>query len=738
TSDPGFGMILPPRTNALPGAEEYGTMLEIKSVQMLPDGRSMVETKGTYRFRIAEKGTLDGYMVARIVRIDDLPDDADDLLEQTLTVPQQGLAPEPTVEQLMETCREFYDQLKDGTAPWVVQQLNSTYGPMPEDPSTFGFWMAVPVLTVADTTTPGSNPPEEQSSAVPANPGGANHSAPGQVPEATAKHPSKSRVLNLQAVAQHDLPLRGADHLATTGRTNFSRSSAPEPPEPTEKNVPQDLSATLPSCPIERLGPELLETIFLCLVELNVTGHREQAQNQMLVKTLVLVCRRWSAVAARLALVTIEIEGQRSVDRVIEHAKKLSNTQGGRAPTRVLEISDQGEGTFHRLPELIELFGKTLYKLKLNGKQTRWDSPKVEGRFPPAIEGKVYLPVLRTLEVWYVTPATAQECLRHIDPTTIREMILGVARVGSPVEGYLNGQVFPRLQELLLGKLLFGEEAPWEDLKTAAPALKSLHIAASDSTISELVAHLRTKWPGMLKCLEVGVWDMSESMMRDDPAVCELIELATEKKLEDFELEVESEFGPRTLYKLELNGTRRQWHQPYAEGSFPPTIEGQVHFPMLQTLIIWEVAPATVQECLRNVDPTKVKDMGLSVPRAGSPEEGYLNGQVFPRLKTLKLGMLLFGGESPYEDLKTATPALQSLRIAASYVNIADLVARMRRNWPGKLKCLDVGVWDMFETLTRGDLAVREFAELAKGKKLDHFVLGGAGVDETEAEGKFG
>lgn len=143
TSDPAFGMLLPPRTNALPGAEEYGTMLEIKSVQMLPDGRSMVETKGTYRFRIAEKGTLDGYMVARTVRIDDLPDDADDLLERTLTVPQQGLAPEPTVEQLMETCREFYDQLKDGTAPWVVQQLNSTYGPMPEDPSTFGFWMAV-------------------------------------------------------------------------------------------------------------------------------------------------------------------------------------------------------------------------------------------------------------------------------------------------------------------------------------------------------------------------------------------------------------------------------------------------------------------------------------------------------------------------------------------------------------------------------------------------------------------
>ncbi len=41
-------------------------MLEIQSVQMLPDGRSMVETKGTHRFKILEKGILDGYVVARI------------------------------------------------------------------------------------------------------------------------------------------------------------------------------------------------------------------------------------------------------------------------------------------------------------------------------------------------------------------------------------------------------------------------------------------------------------------------------------------------------------------------------------------------------------------------------------------------------------------------------------------------------------------------------------------------
>lgn len=49
---------------------------------------------------------------------------------------------EPSVEELMQTCRDFYEQLKTGTAPWVVQQLNSTYGTMPADPSTFSYWMA--------------------------------------------------------------------------------------------------------------------------------------------------------------------------------------------------------------------------------------------------------------------------------------------------------------------------------------------------------------------------------------------------------------------------------------------------------------------------------------------------------------------------------------------------------------------------------------------------------------------
>jgi len=61
---PRFGMVMSPK----PGAPQvdYGTILEIRSVKMLPDGRSYVETWGSTRFRILERGTLDGYMVARI------------------------------------------------------------------------------------------------------------------------------------------------------------------------------------------------------------------------------------------------------------------------------------------------------------------------------------------------------------------------------------------------------------------------------------------------------------------------------------------------------------------------------------------------------------------------------------------------------------------------------------------------------------------------------------------------
>lgn len=70
-----FGMVMPSRRvdSRTPGLSEYGTMLEIKSCQLLLDGRSMLETVGRRRFRLLEAGSLDGYTTGRIEYIDDDP-----------------------------------------------------------------------------------------------------------------------------------------------------------------------------------------------------------------------------------------------------------------------------------------------------------------------------------------------------------------------------------------------------------------------------------------------------------------------------------------------------------------------------------------------------------------------------------------------------------------------------------------------------------------------------------------
>ncbi|KAI0650698.1 PUA-like domain-containing protein [Trametes meyenii] len=209
---PCFGMIPPPRSapSSTAGASstgnDYGTMLAIRNVQMLPDGRSLVETWGTWRFRIMERGTLDGYTVARIERIEDYEEELDDgavppgefsaddrregaspssarshpgaihtppassepterpshrrdhephtrpgdngvsedkVAEGSRATSGPSQAPRaPTNAELMAKCHAFIDQMREGT-PWVVQHLNNNYVPMPSDPASFSFWMAL-------------------------------------------------------------------------------------------------------------------------------------------------------------------------------------------------------------------------------------------------------------------------------------------------------------------------------------------------------------------------------------------------------------------------------------------------------------------------------------------------------------------------------------------------------------------------------------------------------------------
>ncbi|KAG9050446.1 hypothetical protein FS837_005251 [Tulasnella sp. UAMH 9824] len=287
-------------------------------------------------------------------------------------------------------------------------------------------------------------------------------------------------------------------------------------------------------CYIRSLPNELLEKILLELIGLGSSSH---SWNEYIVGELAKVCQRWAAVASRLALVNVRVEAQYSSDKVIERAYKLSKAQGGWTPTQVLQVShDSLEGPLYRFAELVQLFGRTVDTLKVHCRPG-YDDKASEGSFPPAIVGTIFFPMLRTLSLSEISPATAQECLRNVDPTKLRDMNLNLTIEPSPAEGYLNGIVFPQLEHLELRVRLVGGTT-FDDLKTATPALKSLEIEISNTRMSEFVAHMRSKWPGMLKHLDLTVRGRDKSVTSHHPAVREFLGLAKEKGVESFDMYV--------------------------------------------------------------------------------------------------------------------------------------------------------------------------------------------------------
>ncbi|GAA5873724.1 hypothetical protein JCM3774_000150 [Rhodotorula dairenensis] len=180
TPDRSFGMLLPVRNASTPDAiNEYGTMLRITSCQMLEDGRLILETIGTYRFRLLERTMIDGYNVGRVERVEDVSPEQEAELEAAAlahndspefqeawsqpddpaTAPTIGGARpsrppmtgnvELSIDQLMEICLDFIRTLRAQSAPWILERLNRTVGEMPTNPHDFS-WFAAEVFPVED------------------------------------------------------------------------------------------------------------------------------------------------------------------------------------------------------------------------------------------------------------------------------------------------------------------------------------------------------------------------------------------------------------------------------------------------------------------------------------------------------------------------------------------------------------------------------------------------------------
>ncbi|RDL35382.1 uncharacterized protein BP5553_07313 [Venustampulla echinocandica] len=150
---------------------QYGTLLHIVNMHLLPDGRSLIETVGVSRFRVVKHGLLDGYTVGKIERIDDISIAAEEALEAAETgnlanrrnAPSQGHfgahshhsstrnepQPPPVMEldtmstqDLMGVGTAFVKRMREQSAPWLHNRVYAAYGDCPDDPALFPWWFA--------------------------------------------------------------------------------------------------------------------------------------------------------------------------------------------------------------------------------------------------------------------------------------------------------------------------------------------------------------------------------------------------------------------------------------------------------------------------------------------------------------------------------------------------------------------------------------------------------------------
>jgi Lon protease-like protein len=157
---------------------QYGTLLHIVNMHLMPDGRSIIETVGVSRFRVLRYGSLDGYTVGKIERIDDMSIAAEEALEAAETSsttnprhfsaqdhfgapphhipslhPQQPLTLDElntmSTQDLMDIGSEFVKKMQEQSAPWLHRRVMHAYGECPEDPALFPWWFAS-VLPTSD------------------------------------------------------------------------------------------------------------------------------------------------------------------------------------------------------------------------------------------------------------------------------------------------------------------------------------------------------------------------------------------------------------------------------------------------------------------------------------------------------------------------------------------------------------------------------------------------------------
>ncbi|KAJ4264933.1 hypothetical protein NW762_005176 [Fusarium torreyae] len=182
-----FGMVIPKRRLYPDDADfhELGTLLRIVNVQFYSDGRSLIETVGLSRFRVRGHSYVDGYMVGKTERVDDVSLEEEEAIEAAEATPiesesqDESASPmedikEPTenttsstspplsrsgssssqiptsvadidsmsTQNLMLYASTFVSRMREQSVPWLTERMLTVYGECPDDAAIFPWWFA--------------------------------------------------------------------------------------------------------------------------------------------------------------------------------------------------------------------------------------------------------------------------------------------------------------------------------------------------------------------------------------------------------------------------------------------------------------------------------------------------------------------------------------------------------------------------------------------------------------------
>ncbi|KAK5132800.1 hypothetical protein LTR08_008601 [Meristemomyces frigidus] len=134
----------------------YGIKLRILHSQVLADGTSLIESTGVYRFRVKAHGTVDGYAVGSIERLDDVPLAEEQRIEaeDTSLPPAEqgdvaGAINRMSTRSLLALGQNFILRMQDRSANWLQQRVLDIHGQPPADAALFPYWFAS-VLPISD------------------------------------------------------------------------------------------------------------------------------------------------------------------------------------------------------------------------------------------------------------------------------------------------------------------------------------------------------------------------------------------------------------------------------------------------------------------------------------------------------------------------------------------------------------------------------------------------------------